>query len=361
MTEHKDLAQATPTKRFFVSMLTRDISLADAILDLIDNCLDGALRSFEGEESDDYSNFQVDLKLSGDEFTINDNCGGIPRNVAKDYAFRFGREADDKRDIDEETIGMYGVGMKRALFKMGRDSLVTTRHINDCFQVPISSEWLDNKDWNPLPIITLDADSQMESEGTLISVNNLHPFVVREFKSDSFVEELNEAIAEHFTYFLQRGLKVILNDDEIFPVYVEVLTPEDPAVDAAPYVYEETVDDVLIRVVVGVNSRVRRDENDDEDEDSGHSAKSAAGWSIFCNNRAVVVGDYSRLTWSPKLPRYHDQYNIITGIVEFKSKNADKLPVSTTKRDLDANSDLWWEAQKSMYEGMRLFILTFRR
>lgn len=39
-----DQAEASPTKRFFVSMLTRDINLADAILDLLDNCLDGALR-----------------------------------------------------------------------------------------------------------------------------------------------------------------------------------------------------------------------------------------------------------------------------------------------------------------------------
>lgn len=38
-----DTAQASPTKQFFVSMLTRDISLADAILDLLDNCLDGAM------------------------------------------------------------------------------------------------------------------------------------------------------------------------------------------------------------------------------------------------------------------------------------------------------------------------------
>jgi hypothetical protein len=41
-------AVAAPTKQFFVSMLTRDISLEDAILDLIDNCLDGALRIAKG-------------------------------------------------------------------------------------------------------------------------------------------------------------------------------------------------------------------------------------------------------------------------------------------------------------------------
>ena len=38
-------AQTTPSKAFFVSMLTRDIDLQDAILDLLDNCIDGAVRS----------------------------------------------------------------------------------------------------------------------------------------------------------------------------------------------------------------------------------------------------------------------------------------------------------------------------
>jgi hypothetical protein len=35
-------AEANPTKAFFVRMITRDISLADCILDLIDNSVDAA-------------------------------------------------------------------------------------------------------------------------------------------------------------------------------------------------------------------------------------------------------------------------------------------------------------------------------
>ncbi len=38
------IAKGTPTKEFFVGMLTRDIELSDAILDLLDNCLDGVVR-----------------------------------------------------------------------------------------------------------------------------------------------------------------------------------------------------------------------------------------------------------------------------------------------------------------------------
>ena len=41
-------AQGAPTKEFFVGMLTRDIELSDAILDLLDNCLDGVVRQKKG-------------------------------------------------------------------------------------------------------------------------------------------------------------------------------------------------------------------------------------------------------------------------------------------------------------------------
>ncbi len=48
-----DTAQAVPAKQFFVSMLVRGVSLADAIPDLFDNCLDEALPLAEGEDADE--------------------------------------------------------------------------------------------------------------------------------------------------------------------------------------------------------------------------------------------------------------------------------------------------------------------
>lgn len=78
-------------------MLTRDIKLEDAILDLIDNCLDGALRLGNGDKPT-YGKYWVKIKLAKDHFSIEDNCGGIPREVAKNYAFKMGRDLDDKRN-----------------------------------------------------------------------------------------------------------------------------------------------------------------------------------------------------------------------------------------------------------------------
>ena len=81
---------ASPVKSFFVSMLTRDIRLEDAILDLLDNCVDGILRSKGGSGPKPYEGFKADIVFSADFFSISDNCGGIPWSLHR-YAFRMGR------------------------------------------------------------------------------------------------------------------------------------------------------------------------------------------------------------------------------------------------------------------------------
>ncbi|GAB5519469.1 MAG: ATP-binding protein [Rhodothermales bacterium] len=353
-TQAQDFAAAVPTKQFFVSMLTRDINLADAILDLVDNCLDGALRMADGNDVD-YSKHLVEIELDADHFLIADNCGGIPRHVAKNYAFKMGRDRDDDRDAEEETIGMYGVGMKRAIFKMGREALVRTRHGDDTFEVPITSEWLDEKEWTSLPINDTERQD-LEEPGTIIRIDELYPGVSRHFSNAAWQNELRTSIAEHFTVFLQEGLKITVNGAAIAPVLVEVLVSREEE-GPAPYVFQKTIDDVLVSIVVGLNTgRGLPGDEDDMPEFERDRSAATAGWAVFCNDRAVIVGDKSRLTgWGDGLPLYHYQFSIITGIVEFRSKSAEKLPVTTTKRALDTSSDVWLQALVKMKEGMRMW------
>ncbi len=356
MEPSQDHAIATPTKKFFVNMLTRDIKLEDAILDLLDNCLDGALRCANGTEVD-YSRYWVKITLDAGHFAIMDNCGGIPRDVAKEYAFKMGREPNDNRDADNETIGMYGVGMKRAIFKMGRSAVVKTRHGDDAFEVPIKTEWLDSQDWAPLPMNNLILEEQLQDPGTEIRVQNLFPGVARHFNNPGFLNDLETSISEHFTTFLQRGLTVSVNGKKIAPVHVEVLVSENEN-DPAPYVFQKEIDGVLVSITVGLNTgRGLAEDDDDSPEFERDRSAATAGWTVFCNDRAVIVGDKSRLTgWGDGMPLYHYQYSIITGIVEFRSKTAELLPVTTTKRALDASSDIWLQALVKMKEGMRIWV-----
>ena len=121
-------AKASPTKAFFVKMLTRDIDLEDALLDLLDNCIDGILRNHKVSVNSKkpYAGYWAKIVIASDHFIIEDNCGGIPLAIAKEYAFAMGRPP--KATINNQKtiapVGLYGIGMKRAIFKLGTDALV---------------------------------------------------------------------------------------------------------------------------------------------------------------------------------------------------------------------------------------------
>ena len=132
------------------------------------------------------------IALAKDHFSIEDNCGGIPRDVAKNYAFKMGREPDDNRDSDTETIGMYGVGMKRAIFKMGRDALVRTRHGDDTFEVPITCGVARCHQTGTRCRSTSRSRRARSSRspGRSIHVNDLYEGVSRHFANEAFVNEV---------------------------------------------------------------------------------------------------------------------------------------------------------------------------
>jgi len=149
---HDPNVSIRPTKSFFVNMFTRDIELADAILDLLDNCVDGILRSSSEKKLNSdrpYSGRKAEIELSSDQFSISDNCGGIPWSKRK-YAFQIGTLSTQERE-KLPTVGTYGIGMKRAIFKLGREAKVSSQRKDKSFEVTISSDWMQDEDTWEVP------------------------------------------------------------------------------------------------------------------------------------------------------------------------------------------------------------------
>lgn len=356
-----NFAQGAPTKEFFISMLTRDIDLNDAILDLLDNCLDGVVRTKTDSKSvsntkDFYNGFYARITISKNKFIIEDNCGGIPREVAEKRAFRMGRSPEFNEN--SPTVGIYGIGMKRAIFKIGHEAIVLSNHKDSSFSVRIPKNWgADNDNWD-FPMADESADI-LANKGTKITIQNLTEGVAALWKTgdsiDDFVDQLIKAIKTSYSLIIEKGFNIFVNDTQVPSSPVQFLfSGENTGI--APYIYVNNIDGVEVNLAVGLYTPLLSDSEQDEIAENKRTSGDA-GWTVVCNDRVVLYNDKTHLTgWGEAgVPSYHTQFIGIRGIVSFRSSDPSKLPMTTTKRGVDLSSTLYAEVKNKMREGLKLF------
>lgn len=361
MSENKYFSvDASPVKRFFVEMLTRDIEIEDAILDLLDNCVDGILRSHSNEMDSEtpYDGFWAKITANTNIFEIEDNCGGIPWSE-HDRAFRMGRPVPSNQSTTDGLtggVGAYGIGMKRAIFKMGGEALIWTQNGEDNYEVPISTDWMNTEeDWS-LEVKT--ERGRMGRDGTYIIVQNLNKDVSERFSAESFKDDLLDKIANHYAVIIRKGFIVEVNGTRADPKPIVFRFSERSGDDEIrPYIFKSTYNDVQVFVAVGLRESIPDAEKILEEHEGVRFSSDYAGWTIICNDRVVLYCDRTELTgWGILgIPRYHTQFIAISGVVEFRG-DPKKLPTTTTKRGLNFSSSLYQQVLTRMQEGLRLFV-----
>ncbi len=294
-------ANANPSKSFFIAMLTRDIDLVDCILDLLDNSVDGigeAARR-EGRQLDPdkpFADHRVQITYDRDHFSISDASGGIPIKIAEDYAFRFGRP-DDAPALNDGTIGLYGIGMKRAIFKMGNLVAMRSSTGTESFALNLNVE-----NWRRDPQVRVDDDGReivewsfpltgvvraatTEQVGTSIRIDELYNGIARQFDNPAFTERLRRMIARDYAFILSRGLEVEVNGAAItalMPVIRE-------GAGFAPFRHLDELDGVRIEITVGLADPPL----DDTSATARNPDSGVYGWYVVCNDRVVVSADKS--------------------------------------------------------------------
>jgi hypothetical protein len=353
-----DTLSAEPVKAFFVDMLTRDIDLQDAILDLLDNCVDGVVRDVgkAGLKKDTpYSGYFAEIKTSSSKFEIMDNCGGIP-DERRAYAFRMGAPPKG-RDLHLPTVGTYGIGMKRAMFKLGRNCLVETKTNTNEYSVRFPSTWFDDEDeWK---VQVRHDDTKLEEAGTRITVTTIRDGVKGQLGHEGFLDKLYDQIATHYALIIAKGFRVTINGKVVKgkPIQLRFSKGEKGI---RPFIFRTEVGGVEVFAAVGFTVPIPSEAEANSDTGAmsqGMYQAAEAGWSVVCNDRTVLYCDKTALTgWGEyPVPRYHNQFIAVSGIVEFRSDDASKLPMTTTKRGIDASSELYLDVKQKMREGMKLF------
>jgi hypothetical protein len=347
---------ARPVKRFFVEMLTRDIAIEDAILDLLDNCLDGVLRHTPAESADDrpYAGYWAKIKVDKNSFEIEDNCGGIPWSE-RDRAFRMGSPIEAVSETDRKpTVGAYGIGMKRAIFKIGAQAIIWTQNSDDNYEISITPEWIGNQDSWDLEVT--NGRRTADEDGTLIMIENLHSEISQRFESSSFADDLLDKIQNHYSLILQKGFAVFVNNIAASSKPVIFRFAEDGGEQIRPYMFRSNNDGVEIFLAVGLREPIPDAERILSEQEAVRYSTEYAGWTVICNDRVVLYCNRDELTgWGTgDVPKYHTQFIAISGVVEFRG-DARLLPTTTTKRGLDVSKSLYLQVLNRMREGTKIF------
>jgi len=352
-----EIAKGSPSKGLFIYMLTRDLSLSDCIVDLLDNSVDGISKYRKrshavASNGAKYKGFNVEIEFTDKEFRISDNCGGIPLTDAKEYAFRFGKPDDALEDLAEaHSIGLYGIGMKRAMFKMGKRIAVTSSTGNESFDMPLDVDAWRTKpetDWDFELHNVVHKDTPVPV-GTTIAVSELYGPIRREYATPAFGNDLVHALRRQYAFILNHGLKLKVNRHPI-----NGLMPTFKVADELkPLKVREEYESVSIEITAGLSSPPPEDDSAEGD----HPESEIYGWYVVCNGRVVVTADKTQLTgWgTTPVPSWHPQYNGFLGVVSFESDDPRLLPLTTTKRDVEAGSDVYRRAMRIMSECAKQF------
>jgi hypothetical protein len=337
--------KAYPRKQFFLDMFIRDISLEDSILDLIDNSIDSLLRVQNADIERLVltpsrtlplrpSNRPARIKIaySRHRFVIEDNCGGIPKKAALEDVFCFGHA-----DGHTGKLGVYGIGLKRAIFKLGNHIEVESRTEDDGFRVPINvTQWANKdtdvaEDW-VFDIFDLPPAKKSSDAGTRITVTQLRPEVVERLNDGTLDATLRRTVSQAYSIFLTSNVDVIINERPVQPVRL----PSGSSSDFTPGTDTFTYDDVRVNLLATLAPEKEWQQSN-------------AGWYVLCNGRTVVNADKGELTgWGAGLPAFHSKYRGFFGLALFTSDNPMLLPWTTTKRGLNREAMVYQMARNRM-------------
>lgn len=325
-----------PTKEFFIDMITRDIQLEKSILDLIDNSIDGAKKSGRIDDK------VIKLIINEDKFEILDNCGGFSKKIAEEYAFKFGRSSNSDREVIGHSIGRFGVGMKRTLFKLGNRFVVESKSsIDEHFRIDIDvNEWKSRPDdWN-LKLEEKHDESVNDWMGTKIIVTELYGDIKEAFKRSNFANSsLKLEIGYSYAKLIKDGLSIYLNSEKVDASELDFIYDDD----ITPGIRNFNLNGVNVIVIAGLSEAIPE----------------KCGWYIYANDRLLLMADRTKVTgWGNKsldiyLPKYHATYAMFRGVVFMDCVDVTKLPLTTTKVGVDVDSEIYKNILYNMSSMMK--------
>jgi hypothetical protein len=187
-----DTLDATPSKRLFLSIIA-DYNLNRAICELVDNAFD--IWTYDGRSG--LLNVKIKLDTEQQTIRIMDNAGGVRESDLNSLV----APGQTLKGPEEETIGIFGVGTKRAVVALAQDVKITTRYGGaKTFRVEIDDDWLQSEDWE----LAYYEVEDIEKGTTLIELQSL-----RIKLTDGSINALKKHLGATYAKFLENKKAIV--------------------------------------------------------------------------------------------------------------------------------------------------------
>ena len=306
---------ATPSKRLFLSIIA-DYDLNRSICELIDNGLDVWVRGGKAKNI----TIKVVLDKGQQTITVEDNAGGLPKDELR-YIVGPGQTGTSPT---EETIGIFGVGTKRAVVALAQDITIRTRYSSEkTYQVDFDDQWLADDDWE-LPLYEVD---DIAKGATAVELQKLRVHI-----TDDAIAQLSEHLSATYAQFLtNQQVKISLNGIPVSPQFFDnwAYPPK-----FSPRKYKgilKTTDEhsIKVEVLAGLS-------------DESSPAAGEYGVYFYCNDRLIAralktfeMGFTKGLAGLP-----HPKVSL-TKVLVFLNGNAASMPWNSSKSDISTKHEVF--------------------
>lgn len=190
----------TPKKRSFLAIIS-DYDLKTGLCELIDNAID------HWSDNGRSTKLSVEITLDHERQLVRvwDNAGGL----AEEDAELLVAPGASGNALDKTSIGIFGVGGKRAAVALGELVEIRTRRNNKrSFQVDLTKEWVEDPDWYldiyEIPDITPGTTS--------VEITK-----VRQGFDGEDINIIRRHIGETYSWFIGQGCKISVNSEIVQP------------------------------------------------------------------------------------------------------------------------------------------------
>ncbi len=323
---------------YLIRGLSADISSRECIFDLVDNSIDAARNEIldraeavfdEHGLPASYSGFHIDIDTSSVSVRVRDDCSGMTEEELSTRAFRTGAKSRHSYGI-----GHFGVGLKRAIFKLGTEFSLQTDNGSEAFAFSFDESAVLEAGEKPLMAART---ASKNVKGNDLTVSGLRSDVSSDFASSQWLGQLADGLRRRYGIFTRKGLRIRFNGNPVMPFGPSVREGPVGPVHRSSEAMQSTAG-VKVFAEAGLHEDYRiKGLEEDYDEMRHRSISSEQGWYVVCNDRIILVADRSdRTGWTTG---WHNEYAGFLGWVHYVAEDPELLPWDSKKSGINESNE----------------------